>query len=236
MHNEAPTILIIPCYNEQDAILGVYNEVCAAGYAALVVNDHSTDNSLAILRANRVPHLDLQLNLGIGGAMQAGYRYALRNGYGIAVQCDGDGQHDPAWVAAITAPIKSGEADMVIGSRYIEKQGFQSSVFRRLGIGFFKGLLLALSGKTITDATSGFRAANRKVMLVFDSDYSKDFPEPDSTMLVLRNKLRVLEVPVAMRARRGGTSSISPFRAIYYMLKVTLGILLAAIQPRTVKG
>jgi hypothetical protein len=227
------TLIIVPCYNEQETIAELYREIRdKTPCDVLVVNDCSSDDSRVILKYENIPHLDLPLNLGIGGAVQAGYRYALRNGYDIAVQLDGDGQHDPGWVEAIVAPIRQGTADLVIGSRFIENVGFQSSAARRLGIKFFKALIFCLSGKRITDATSGFRAANRKTMQLFDSYYARDYPEPESTMLALRNRLRVCEVPVVMRERQGGVSSISANKSLYYMLKVSLGILISFIQPR----
>lgn len=223
------TLLIIPCYNEQETITSLYREICEkTPYDAIFVNDCSTDNSRAILQQQNIPHLDLPLNLGIGGAVQAGYRYALRNGYDIAVQVDGDGQHDPGQVGAITAPIEAGEADLVIGSRFIDKSGFQSSTMRRAGIKFFRFLIYILSGKQITDATSGFRAANRKTMLLFNKHYASDYPEPESNMLALKNKLRVCEISVTMRERQGGVSSIKALQPIYYMLKVSLGIIISS--------
>ena len=223
------TIIIVPCYNEQETIAALYREITEkTQYDVIVVNDCSTDNSRAILQREEIPHLDLPLNLGIGGAVQTGYRYALNNGYDIAVQVDGDGQHDPGQAGAIVAPIEKGEADLVIGSRYIDKTGFQSSVMRRFGIRFFKVLIYCLSGKRITDATSGFRAANRKTMQLLNEYYANDYPEPESNMLVIKNKLRVLEVPVTMRERQGGESSIRALQPLYYMLKVSLGIIISS--------
>jgi len=227
--NRLRTLIIVPCYNEEQTITALYREICEkTPYDTLVVNDCSTDSSRTILRRENIPHLDLPLNLGIGGAVQAGYRYALRNGYDIAVQVDGDGQHDPGQVKALITPIESGEADLVIGSRFIDKSGFQSSTMRRAGIKFFKLLIYCLSGKRITDATSGFRAANRKVMHLFDENYANDYPEPESNMLALKNKLRVVEIPATMRERQGGVSSIKAFQPIYYMLKVSLGIIISS--------
>jgi hypothetical protein len=222
-------IIIVPCYNEQETIAGLYQEIREkTPYDILVVNDCSTDESRAILQRDNIPHLDLPLNLGIGGAMQTGYRYALRNGYDIAVQVDGDGQHDPCQVEALIAPIIQSNADLAIGSRYIGKEGFQSSVMRRLGIRFFKLLIFCLSGKKITDATSGFRAVNQKAMRLFAENYTMDYPEPESNMLALKNKIKVNEVPVTMRERQGGVSSIKALQPIYYMVKVSLGILIGA--------
>jgi len=223
------TIIIVPCYNEQETIAGLYREICEkTPYDVLVVNDCSTDESRAILQRENIPHLNLSLNLGIGGAVQAGYWYALSNGYDIGIQLDGDGQHDPGQVEALVLPIINEKADLVIGSRFIEKAGFQSSVMRRVGIKFFKFLIFCLSGKQITDATSGFRAANRKTMKLFTANYAMDYPEPESNMLALKNKLRVYEVPVTMRERQGGVSSIKALQPVYYMIKVSLGIIISS--------
>ena len=231
------TLIIVPCYNEQETIAGLYREICEkTPYDAIVINDCSTDSSRAILQREKIPHLDLPLNLGIGGAVQAGYRYALRNGYDIAVQVDGDGQHDPGQIKALITPIIQGEADLVIGSRYIGKEGFQSSTIRRAGIRFFKLLLYCLSGKQITDATSGFRAAGINTMRVFNKFYANDYPEPESNMLALKSKLRVIEIPVTMRQRQGGVSSIKALQPLYYMIKVSLGILISATMNVKIKG
>ena len=231
------TIIIVPCYNEQETIEALYREIREkTPYDVIVVNDCSTDGSRAILEKEKIPHLNLPLNLGIGGAVQTGYRYALSNGYDIGIQVDGDGQHDPGQVGAIVAPIEQGEADLVIGSRYIDKAGFQSSVMRRFGIRFFKMVIYCLSRKKITDATSGFRAANRKVMLVFDKYYANDYPEPESNMLAIKNKMRVIEIPVTMRERQGGVSSINALQPVYYMLKVSLGIIISSTIRVVQKG
>ena len=223
------TLIIIPCYNEQETISALYREICEkTQYDVIVVNDCSTDDSRTILQQENIPHLDLPLNLGIGGAVQVGYRYALRNGYDIAVQVDGDGQHDPGQVRVITLPIEQEKADLVIGSRFINKSGFQSSTMRRVGIKFFRFLIYCMSGKHITDATSGFRALNRKSMHIFNDYYAMDYPEPESNMLAIKNKLRVYEIPVTMRERQGGVSSINALQPIYYMIKVSLGIIISS--------
>jgi glycosyltransferase involved in cell wall biosynthesis len=222
-------LIIVPCYNEQESIIDVYREVRdKTSFDVIVINDCSTDNSGAILNREKIPHIDLPINLGIGGTVQTGYRFALNNGYDIAVQLDGDGQHNPEQVEALIAPIIQERADLVIGSRYIGKTGFQSSAMRRVGIKFFKLLLYCLSGKQITDATSGFRAANKKAMRLFNTHYAKDYPEPESTMLAIKNKLSVCEIPATMRERKGGKSSIKALQPIYYMLKVSLGIIISS--------
>ena len=230
-------LIIIPCYNEQETIVELYREICdKVSHDVLFVNDYSSDDSRAILEREGIAHLNLPLNLGIGGAVQTGFRFALRNDYDVAVQVDGDGQHDPSCISELVAPIARGEADLVIGSRFIDNSGFQSSAMRRFGIKFFRLLIFCLSGKRITDATSGFRAVNRKALRLFDTYYPDDYPEPESTMLALRNRLRVCEVPVVMRERQGGVSSIRALQPVYYMLKVSLGILISAVQPRSQMG
>jgi len=222
-------LVIVPCYNEQETIASLYREIREkTKYDVIIVNDCSTDDSRAVLLQEGIPFLDLPLNLGIGGAVQTGYRYALCKGYDITVQVDGDGQHDPGQIDLLIAPIEQEKADLVIGSRYIGKAGYQSSVMRRVGIRIFKILIYSLSGKVITDATSGFRAANRKTMQLFDTHYASDYPEPESNMLALKNKLKVCEIPVTMRERQGGKSSIKALQPIYYMLKVSLGIIISS--------
>ena len=223
------TLIIVPCYNEQETIASLYREIREkTPYDVIFINDCSTDDSKDVLLSENIPHLDLPLNLGIGGAVQTGYRYALNKGYDIAVQVDGDGQHDPGQVEALVTQIGQGNADLVIGSRFIDKTGFQSSTMRRAGIQFFRMLIYCLSGKKITDATSGFRAINRKTMQLFDMYYASDYPEPESNMLAIKNKLKVNEIPVTMRERQGGKSSIKALQPIYYMMKVSLGIIISS--------
>lgn len=233
MDSALKVLIVVPCYNELENIETLYHEIREkTTYDVIIVNDCSTDGCKELLQSKNIPFLDLPMNLGIGGAVQTGYIYALRNNYDVAVQVDGDGQHDPSWIEAIVKPIDLAEADLVIGSRFIDNEGFQSSTLRRVGIQFFKMLIYCLSGKRITDATSGFRAINKKTLKLFTSYYAKDFPEPESNMLALRNKLRVVEIPVSMRERQGGVSSISPLKSIYYMFKVSIGILISTIKPR----
>ena len=174
--------------------------------------------------------MDLPINLGIGGAVQTGYKYAWENGYDMAVQVDGDGQHDPEFLELMAEYLETHQVDMVIGSRFIEKQGFQSSGMRRVGIRFFSGLIRLMTGKTITDPTSGLRMAGRNVIELFSKDYPRDYPEPESVVAILRKGLKVAEVPVIMREREGGVSSISMKKSVYYMVKVTLAILIERIR------
>ena len=196
----------------------------------IVVNDGSKDRTAEICRKRGYRLLDLPINLGIGGAVQTGYKYAWENGYDMAVQVDGDGQHDPEFLELMAEYLETHQVDMVIGSRFIEKQGFQSSGMRRVGIRFFSGLIRLMTGKTITDPTSGLRMAGRNVIELFSKDYPRDYPEPESIVAILKRKKKVAEIPVIMRARAGGVSSISPLKSVYYMIKVTIAILLERIR------
>ena len=222
------TLVIIPAFNEQAAIVPFVEElktVCPA-CDLIVINDCSRDETGALCRAHGYPTVNLPVNLGIGGAVQTGYLYALENDYDIAVQMDGDGQHDPRDLAALLAPIERGEADLAIGSRFVTGEGFQSTWLRRLGISILRGAVRLRTRHTVTDPTSGFRAANRRVIELFAHDYAQDYPEPESLVTALKSGARVCDVPAAMRARQGGASSISEWKSVYYMLKVTLAVLL----------
>lgn len=227
-------LVIIPAYNEEDNIVTVVENIKATmpDGDCIVVNDGSTDHTLDICRQKGIAVLNLPINLGIGGAVQLGYIYANRNGYDVAVQVDGDGQHDPRYLKHLIAQIARGDADLVIGSRFIEKQGFQSTFLRRLGIKFFHKLLRLCCGTNIIDTTSGFRACNKAVIDYFATHYPEDYPEPESIMTLKREGFRISEVPVVMAPRRGGISSINSLQPLYYMLKVTLAILIDRLKPR----
>ena len=191
----------------------------------LIVNDASTDSSAVILKEQGFSHISLPVNLGIGGGVQSGYLYAREHGYDITVQMDGDGQHDPAYLANVIAPVESGEFAMCIGSRFIEKEGFQTSFMRRLGIQILSVLIHALCGKKVKDVTSGFRACNAELTAFFADNYAQDFPEPEAIISAVLNGFAVGEVPVKMEERQGGVSSISTFIGAYYMVKVSLSLL-----------
>ena len=196
----------------------------------MIINDCSTDNTLDICKQNKFNVIRLPINLGIGGAVQTGYKYAFQNGYDLAVQVDGDGQHDPAFLKNMANYLEKEKCDMVIGSRFINKEGFQSSGTRRIGIKYFTVLIKLVTGEKITDPTSGLRMVNRDIIEMFANDYPKDYPEPESVVAILRKKKKVKEIPVIMKAREGGVSSISPKKSIYYMIKVTLAILIECIR------
>lgn len=221
-------LVIIPAYNESASIVNTVNDINknAPGFDYVVINDHSKDNTLQVCKDAGLNVIDLPLNLGIGGAVQTGYLYACQNGYDIAVQFDGDGQHDAKYLNEMAETLVKEQADMVIGSRFIEKEGFQSSFTRRLGIRYFTFLIKILTGQKITDPTSGYRMCNRKIIELFAGNYPKDYPEPETTTWILRKKLKVLEIPVIMRAREEGVSSISLKKSFYYMFKVTMAIII----------
>lgn len=227
-------LIIIPAYNEQNNILSVIRNIQSfcQGYDFLVVNDCSKDRTVQVLVENSIPFLDLKANLGIGGAVQAGYKYALENGYDVAIQIDGDGQHDVSFLDELVAPIEEGISDISIGSRYINKEGFQSSVLRRAGIMFLSILIKIVTGNRIYDVTSGFRAINRKMIECFVNDYPQDYPEPESLVTAYKHGATIQEIPVIMRERQGGISSINARRSAYYMTKVSLAILLASMRKR----
>ena len=227
-------LIILPAYNEAGNIARVLEELrrLAPEYDCVAVNDGSTDDTAAICRAQGCRVLSLSVNLGIGGAMQTGYRYAARGGYDIAVQVDGDGQHDPAYLAAMLEKLVTEDADMVVGSRFLEGEGYQSTMLRRWGIRYFSFLIRLLTGKTITDPTSGFRMARKALIEAFAEDYPQDYPEPQSLVHLLRQGKKVVEIPVQMRRRGGGSSSIGPGASLYYLVKVTLAILLEEMKRR----
>ena len=224
-------IIIIPAYNESGNIENTIKDIKqnAKGFDYIIVNDCSTDNTLEICRENHFNYLNLPINLGIGGAVQAGYRYAYYHGYDTAVQFDGDGQHDASYLSALLEVLEKDEADMAIGSRFIENEGFQSSAMRRVGIKFFTRLIKILTGKRITDPTSGMRMVNRKLIKEFTFSYPKDYPEPESVVTVMCRGYRAKEVPVKMRSRSEGESSISMRKSVYYMIKVSMAIIIARI-------
>lgn len=228
MNNPNRVLVIVPAYNEAESIRASVKAVIDAGYDYVVVNDGSTDNTLEVCRVNHLNVLDLPQNLGIGGAVQAGHKYAKKYGYDIDVQVDGDGQHDPSFISQMVEQIDAGY-DLVIGSRFLERTGgFQSTFLRRVGITWLTKVIKMCTGKYIADPTSGFRACGPKAIDYFCKNYPVDYPEPDSIVSVLTQGLSVSEVPVVMKERQGGASSISGFSSVYYMIKVTLAIIISA--------
>lgn len=225
-------LIIIPAYNESESIENTVRDIIenAHGFDYVVINDCSKDNTREICEKNNFNIVNLPINLGIGGAVQTGYIYAMKYGYDIAVQVDGDGQHDPAFLERMAEVLVNEKQDMVIGSRFIDKEGFQSSVMRRVGIKYFNILIKILTGKNITDPTSGLRMINRNIIALFAENYPKDYPEPESVVFALKRGMKVKEIPVVMRSRQGGVSSINPKKSIYYMIKVSLAIVLERLR------
>ena len=222
-------LIIIPAYNESGNIEKTIKDITenAPDFDYLVVNDCSTDNTLDILKEKGFNHIALPINLGIGGAVQAGYMYAYYHGYDTAVQFDGDGQHNAKYLEKMLAELNETDSDMIVGSRFIEHEGFQSSGIRRAGIKFFTGLIKLLTGKKITDPTSGLRMVNRKMIELFAKDYPRDYPEPESEVAILAKGYKISEIPVIMNEREEGESSISMINGMYYMIKVSVAILIA---------
>lgn len=232
------TLLVIPAYNEEESILNTYKSVVEhnkknkVNYDVIVINDGSTDGTESILSKNKIPHITLIHNLGIGGAVQTGYKYAFENDYDVAVQFDGDGQHDVNYVDKIVKPIINKEADFTIGSRYVDKNTseFKSTLARRLGIKLISFVIKLVTRKKVMDTTSGFRACNRKIIKEFASDYPTEYPEPITTTELLKKGYNFKEVPVSMNERKAGVSSIKTWKQAYYMINVYLSIIMVGIR------
>ena len=225
-------LIIIPAFNEESNIEKTVQAILkdAIDFDYVIINDCSTDRTKEICENNGYNIVNLPINLGIGGAVQTGYKYAYKHGYDVAVQVDGDGQHDPEFLEEMAQHLIDRQLDMVIGSRFIEKKGFQSSKTRRVGIVFFSKLIKMLTGTLITDPTSGLRMIGKNAIELFARDYPRDYPEPESVVAVLRRHMKVEEIPVIMHEREGGVSSISFKKSIYYMIKVTLAIFIERIR------
>ena len=225
-------LLIIPAYNEAENIASVVDNIIKnyPQYDYLVVNDGSMDETEKICFANGYNYVSLPLNLGIGGAVQTGYLYARKHDYDIAIQIDGDGQHDIAYVEDMINPLEEGRADVVIGSRFITKEGFQSSASRRTGIFLLSRWIQLLCFKRVKDVTSGFRAVNRKFIDIYANNYPSDYPEPEAIVAAYMHGGKIEEVPVVMKERENGTSSINFRKSIYYMIKVFIAIFICRIS------
>lgn len=221
-------LIIVPAYNEEGNIGSVikdYEKI--SSYAdILVVDDCSTDGTREELEKSGINHISLPINLGIGGAVQAGYVYAEKYGYDFAVQADGDGQHDMSYIPKMLEILQEDGADIVIGSRFIKKEGFQSYTVRRMGIKCLSTLIWMCTGKKIYDVTSGFRAVNKRFIRFYSDYYPDDYPEPEAIAAALMYKGRISEIPVIMRERKKGKSSINLYKSVYYMIKVSLAIIL----------
>lgn len=238
VRNKERILLIIPAYNEEENILKTYNTIKdynqknKVQYDVVVINDGSKDMTSKICHENNINTIDLIHNLGIGGAVQTGYKYAYENDYDIAVQYDGDGQHDVRYVKDLIEPIINNNSDFVIGSRFIkkDKDNFQSTFARRMGINIISFFIKLVSHKKIYDTTSGFRACNKKIIENFAFDYPLEYPEPITTVELIKKGYIVDEIPVKMNEREGGVSSIKSWKKAYYMINVILSILVTGMR------
>jgi hypothetical protein len=232
--------VIIPAYNEARSLPDVLREVRAAapGFDLLVVNDGSADDTSEVARSEGCAVLDLCFNLGIGGAVQAGFKYAVEGGYDVAVQVDGDGQHPADQIQALSRHILEKGCDMAVGSRYLAPERYEGGRLRRLGNAVLSRMCSLLSGQRVTDCTSGFRAYSARALAYLAHRYPADYPEPESIVLLARQGMHIREVPVKMRERRYGRSSITGVRPLYYMTKVGLALALDIIKeaPRRREG
>ncbi len=219
-------IAIVPAFNEERNIVRLLDELAKldAGLEVVVISDGSTDRTASVARAAGAHVVELPFNLGIGGAVQTGFLFAWKNGFELAVRLDGDGQHDPGQLAAVVAPVVAGEADLVIGSRFLAIGGYRSSAARRIGIRVLALVVSWIGRKRLTDTTSGFQALNRRAIGLFAAALPHDYPEVEGLVIAIRHKLRVLEVPVTMREREHGRSSIGTLGSVYYMIKVLLAV------------
>jgi glycosyltransferase involved in cell wall biosynthesis len=228
-------LAIVPAYNEAGSVGPVIHALHehVPDFDVLVVDDGSTDRTDAVARDAGAEVLRMPFNLGIGGAMQAGYRYAHENNYDFAMQVDGDGQHDPQQIDRLVEVFRANHSvDLVYGSRFAEESGYEASIARRAGIRFFASLLSMIMHKRVTDPTSGFRLANRRAISLFARDYPHDYPEVEAILLAHSHRLQLIEVPVHMRPRASGQSSITTLRSSYYMAKVLLAVLIGLVRAR----
>lgn len=235
-------LMIIPAYNEENSIVSTVQSLSKANLKGdtldyVIINDGSKDNTKKVCEENKLNFVNLPVNLGIGGAVQTGYKYALEHDYDVAIQFDGDGQHDAAYIKNLVNEIKNG-ADIAIGSRYVaELSEFKSTFIRRIGIKFLSFLIKICTGKRIYDPTSGFRASNKEIIKMFANEYPTDYPEPDTIVTVIKKGYNVSEIPVKMKERTSGKSSLSsPIKAMFYMIKVSVAIILSSMTTRRVKN
>jgi glycosyltransferase involved in cell wall biosynthesis len=233
------TLAIVPAYNEEESIGTVLEEIRAADpdLHVVVINDASSDGTAAVAARAGVSVVHLPFNVGIGGAMQTGYQYARDHDFEVAVQIDSDGQHDPREIAALLEPLGRGEADMVIGTRFAGVGGYRATPGRRMGMKLFSWVARMLVHLRLTDPTSGFRAVNRLGIELFAREYPHDFPEVESNVLAARHGLRIVEVPVRMRERAAGRSSVTTLRGTYFVIRIMLALFVSLFRryPRTVE-
>jgi glycosyltransferase involved in cell wall biosynthesis len=230
-------VALVPAFNEEATVGRVIDEIRAfdASLDVVVVDDGSYDRTAEVAHEHGATVVRLPFNLGIGGAVQTGFRFAFEHGYDLAVRVDGDGQHDPSQLDRILAPVVAGEADIAVGSRFAgDRDGYRSSRSRRVGIRLLAWVVSRIVGRRVTDTTSGFQALNRRAIELFAHDYPHDYPEVEATIMVSRHRLRSVEVPVSMRERVGGRSSITALRSVYYMVKVLLAIFVGLFRRNVV--
>ena len=231
-------LVIVPAFNEARSLPGVAEDLrrCGEPIDVCVVDDGSTDRTAEVASELGLTSLRIPANLGIGGAVQAGYLWAERHGYQAAVQFDGDGQHDASHLGALLAPLRRGEADLVVGSRFLAEGGYRSTLLRRTGIRYLSWFLRLRCGARVTDPTSGLRAAGPRAIALFALSYPSDYPEPEAIALGHRAGLRIVEVPVTMRERAHGSSSITEMRALYYLVKVSTALLILPLPREARRG
>ncbi len=236
LDSRSRSLAIVPAYNEEGNVRSVVEAIRrhAPDFDVLVVDDGSTDSTASCARGAGAEVLVHPFNLGIGGAMQSGFRYACEQGYQEAVQVDADGQHDPAEIAKLRATMRETGVDMTWGSRFLEQTGYRASWARRTGIRLFAVVVSAVSRHPVTDPTSGFRLCNRQAIELFARDYPHDYPEVEGILMLHAHRLRAREVPVKMHSRRDGRSSITSGESAYYMVKVLLAIFVGLFRRRPV--
>ncbi len=230
-------LAIVPARNEQDAVGRVVDELRAfdSDLDVVVIDDGSEDATAVRAKTAGAAVVRLPFNLGIGGAVQTGFKYALEHGYDTVIRLDGDGQHDPQEIPQLLGPLARGEADVVVGSRFAGGNGeYRPPFARRVGIRWFARLVSLLTRQKLTDTTSGFQAVNARAIRLFAADYPHDYPEVEAAVMVVRHRLRILEVPARMRGRETGASSITVLRSLYYAIKVTLALLVGIFRRRVV--
>ena len=230
------SIAIVPAYNEEQNIGRVVDELRAFDpeLDVVVVSDGSVDRTAEVAAERGAHVVALPFNLGIGGAVQTGFKYAHAEGYDLVVRCDGDGQHIPAELPKVLGPVLAGEADIAVGSRFAGGDGYRSSATRRIGIRLLALIVSAIARQRVTDTTSGFQALNRKALDLFAADYPHDYPEVEGMVMTIKHRLRLREVPVLMREREHGRSSITALRSIYYMAKVLTALFVGLFRRRVV--
>jgi glycosyltransferase involved in cell wall biosynthesis len=231
-HSRLRGLAIVPAYNEEASVGMVIRELrtVESDLEVVVVDDGSSDRTSDAAAAAGAHVVTLPYNVGIGGAVQTGYQYALEHGFELAIQVDGDGQHDPSEIGRVLEPIFEGRADLVVGTRFVEGGGYRGTRVRRVGIRLFAAVVSLMVRQRVSDTTSGFRAVNRKALRLFAAQYPHDYPEVESIVLLSRHGLRMLEVPVQMRVRETGNSSITALRAAYYMIKVLLALFIGLFR------